>query len=254
MSKTVSTSKFREWQGLDRINQVAHEMNCIFREISKDDVGIDEEIEIVRSKEGAEGYETTGGILKVQAKSGTSYVRGDSADSFYTPVKKDDLEYWYSSTFPTLFIVYIVYHPGDDRLYWKEVKSYVREAKDVWKSPFKIHFDKSTDEFTPDCREQLGELAGASPPRISRQSQERLFSNLLPIAKLPPVWLAPTDMKSREKVRAEVGGWTPPYALVGDLLYSFEDLSLDYAKLRPAIDGHDVEKAPGAHLWEDDGF
>lgn len=78
MGKTVLASKFTEWRGLDRVSQVVHAMNCIFRELSKDDFGLDGEIEVVRPKSGGTGFETTGGIIKVQAKAGASYVVSDT--------------------------------------------------------------------------------------------------------------------------------------------------------------------------------
>lgn len=33
MAKTVPNSKFTEWKGLDRIQQVVHDMKCIWREM-----------------------------------------------------------------------------------------------------------------------------------------------------------------------------------------------------------------------------
>ena len=50
MGKTVPASKFSKLKGLDRLGPTVHRMPSIFREISKDDVGIDGEIEIVVSK------------------------------------------------------------------------------------------------------------------------------------------------------------------------------------------------------------
>ncbi len=88
MTKTIPASKFQEWKGLDRISLIIHEMKCIFREITKDDFGLDGEIEVVRAKPDGNGYETTGGIIKV------------SDTSFITPVKKSDLEAWYNAPYP----------------------------------------------------------------------------------------------------------------------------------------------------------
>ena len=116
MSKTIPQSKIQEWQAVDRITSVVHSMNCIFREITKDDVGIDGDIEIGVPKPDGKGFETTGKIVKVQAKSGMSYVKKDTAEGFQTQVEKKDLELWHASNFPVLLIVY---HPGEDKLYWK---------------------------------------------------------------------------------------------------------------------------------------
>lgn len=41
MAKTVPVTKFTELRGLDRISVITHEMKCLFRVISQDDVGID---------------------------------------------------------------------------------------------------------------------------------------------------------------------------------------------------------------------
>jgi hypothetical protein len=77
-------------------------MHCIFREISKDDYGIDGEIEVVIPKIDGKGFETTGGIIKVQAKSGESYIKQDSDARFTVPVEKKDLEFWYNSNLTML--------------------------------------------------------------------------------------------------------------------------------------------------------
>src|SRR3954451_942801 len=111
MSKTVLASKQTEWNGLDRISVLVHQMGNIWREMTKDDFGLDGEIEVVTPKADGTGSETTGGIVKVQAKAGESYIRFDTPTSFSTPVDPDDLIYWQSCTFPVLFIVY---HPNDD--------------------------------------------------------------------------------------------------------------------------------------------
>ncbi len=78
MSKTVQVSKLTEWKGLDRISAIVHGMGNIWREMTKDDYGLDGEIEVVTPKANGEGYETAGGIVKVQSKAGESYVRFDS--------------------------------------------------------------------------------------------------------------------------------------------------------------------------------
>jgi hypothetical protein len=75
-------------------------MRCIYREISKDDFGIDGEIEVFIPKADGKGMESTGGIVKFQAKSGKSYVVADSRKEFSVPVQKTDLEYWFNATFP----------------------------------------------------------------------------------------------------------------------------------------------------------
>lgn len=250
MPKTVPESKFQEWVGLDRISSTVHAMKCIFREITKDDFGIDGEIEIVVPKPDGKGYEATGGIIKVQAKSGMSYVKGDSETSFYSPVKKEDLELWYKANFPT---IYIVYHPDDDKLYWKEIQSYVKHTPNVWAAPFRIAFDKNHDEFTPNCFESIRAYAPATDhSRLSFEQQERLFSNLLKITKLPKVWSAPTQKRREEDIRRSIKGFVPPFLISNDTLYTFSDLHEDNCVLRKFCDISFIRKENVHDLWKDD--
>jgi len=108
MGKTVALSKFSEWKGLDCINAVVHEMHCIYREISKDDFGFDGEIEVVIPKEDGQGCETTGGIIKLQSKSGSSYVNHDNETHFYVYVKQQDLDLWNRTNVPVILLSIIL--------------------------------------------------------------------------------------------------------------------------------------------------
>lgn len=241
MAKNVPASKFTELKGLDRISQIVHEMNCLFRPISQDDVGIDGEIEVVTAKPDGKGFQTSGGIIKVQAKSGISYVKKDGDSSFATPVRVDDLEYWNNCTFPVFFIVY---HPKDDVLYFKEVKTYIRQTPNVFQPPLEIVFDKASDLFSASAKESVSRHAHVSPPRLSFDAKERLFSNLLPIRRFPE-WLtsAETDLKTQQEVKDKVCGYAPPFCIFEDRIYTLSDLRHDLNVLRTCCDVesiHDV--------------
>lgn len=251
MAKTVPESKFQEWKGLDRISLIVHEMRCIFREITKDDFGIDGEIEIVVPKSDGKGFETTGGIIKVQAKSGMSYVKGDSEEGFFSQVRKEDLELWYNANYPT---IYIVYHPDDDKLYWKEIKSFVRNTPNVWNPPFRITFNKSLDEFAPDCFDKVRSFAPETDhSRLSFSSKEKLFSNLLKINRMPKVWSANTDKKHEDDIRYVLQGPIPPFTILSGKLYTFSDLSKQNA-LHQFCDVSSVKEEIIESWWSDDVF
>lgn len=246
MPKTVPVSKFQEWKGLDRISLIVHEMRCIFREITKDDFGLDGEIEVVREKPDGTGYETTGGIIKVQAKSGESYVKQDSVGTFITPVQKSDLEAWYNAPYPVFFIVY---HPKDDRLYYKEIKSYVLTTRGIFQAPLHISFDKTTDEFTPDCRGKISQAASVSPPRVSRNQREQLYSNLLVVKRGPKsIWVAPTEAKDFSEIRELISGFLPPFTVSGGKLYTLADLVDDRCPLRNFCETKEICSIP-AEQW-----
>ena len=82
LQKIVPKSKLSEWQGLDRIAIVVHGMRCIWREQEKDDIGVDGEIELCRPRNDGDGLIGTGKIVKVQSKSGISYVKRDEEKTF----------------------------------------------------------------------------------------------------------------------------------------------------------------------------
>jgi hypothetical protein len=193
MAKTVLESKFTELKGLDRISLMVHEMKCIWREINKDDIGIDGEIEVLTPKPDGKGYEVTGGIIKVQAKSGASFIKENKEDSFSVPSTIEDFKTWYNANFPTLFIIY---HPNDDQLYFKEMRSYLRNTSNVWQAPIKITFYKSKDLFVTGAKKDLHSLSETSPHRVSYTEKEKVFSNLLKVRKKPSnIWSAPCKKK-----------------------------------------------------------
>jgi len=258
MGKTVLPSKFQEWIGLDRIALAVHQMKCVYREITKDDYGIDGEIEIVIAKPSGEGYEASGGIIKFQAKSGKSYVVEDSKTSFSTPVQKSDLEYWHKSNFPILLIVY---HPADDKLYYKEVKEYLRVTPNIFQAPHKVRFDKTEDEFHANdtAYERLFALAQASPARVSRDQRERLYSNLLLVKKLPKlITCASTRYTSRDSIIDKVkgssrlsGGRLAPFFVKEKKLYTLDDLRDPKCSLRGFCNTRNIND-DSAELWSKD--
>ncbi len=234
MGKTVSVSKFSEWKGLDRIGPIVHHMPSIFREISKDDVGIDGEIEILVPKANGESFEATGGIIKVQSKSGASYIKQNNEQSFSTPVERNDLESWLSANVPVIFIVY---HPGDDTLYWKDVKHYVKTTSQAFQSPLRIIFDKVQDIFDEHCYPMLCALAAVSPPPISTFQKERLYSNLLLVKNAPRiVTQASTVYGHMREVREQLTGFVPPFCITGGQLFTLSDLRNPQCLLRPFCD------------------
>jgi hypothetical protein len=249
MAKTVPKTKFIELKGLDRIAIVVHEeMHCLFREISKDDFGIDGEIEIVVPKADGKGFETSGSIVKVQAKSGDSFVVEDSEGAFSAPVKWNDLELWNSSTYPVLFLVY---HPGDDKLYAVEVKTYIKKTPKVFQRPHKIRFDKKADQFNSAFYSKVAEYARVSPPRLSFQSREQLYSNLLPVKHLPKCYIAPSLKTSFEELRGEVEGFLPPCTIKAKRLYTLLDLYTEDNVFESHISG-EIESKTGEEMLSDE--
>ena len=247
MVKTVPESKFQEWEGLDRIQLVVHKMRCIYREINKDDFGIDGEIEIVVPKPDGLGYETTGSVLKFQAKSGKSYIKSDKPDSFHVPVSKDDLLLWHNSNVPTLFLVF---HPGDDRLYWKEIKGFIKQTKNVWQPPYQIVFNKAEDEFSENTFDKLTPIANIKHPKVSWAAKEKLFTNLLEIEELPSIYSSTTKAVDEAEILFSVSNQVPPFFIQNQRLYSCSDLSDLSNSLSGWVDGSNCRQEALTNLFE----
>jgi hypothetical protein len=252
MAKTVPESKFTELQGLDRISPTVHAMRCLWREITKSDFGIDGEIEVLAPREDGKGYQVTGGVIKVQAKAGSSHITYDTPLSFEAKSSRDDFELYYGANFPTLFIIF---HPGEDKLYYKEMRSYLRNAPDVWQAPFKIVFDKQNDVFDKKVLKQLEEFAETSPPRVSHQEREQLFSNLFHIRELPRfVWSAPCRYSDRSEIFNQLPSskFAPPFIITGKRMYSLSDLTKSRNVFRKFIDVDKILLEPAEAFWDDE--
>lgn len=227
MPKIVLNSKFQELKGLDRIQIAVHDMKCLWRELNKDDIGIDGEIEVLEPKPDGKGAIPTNKIIKVQAKSGKSYIKYDSPDSFQVPVDKDDLEYWANSNYP---IIFVIYHPEDDRLYWKDIKGYVKSTTDVFLQPIKFVFDKNQDVFPPSSNDRIFEIADVSTPRVRTDQQEKLYSNLFLVQRVPKtIWTAPAlsnlDYQSIQAILRSRKIFVPPFAIERGNIYTLSDLN-----------------------------
>ena len=247
MPKIIPDTKFTELKCLDLIAPTVHEMKFLWREITKSDFGIDGEIEVSCPKPGGKGRQVTGGVIKVQAKSGTSYIVEDKENSFSLKSTKEDFELWQRANFP---IILIAYHPRDDRLYWKEVRSCVRNTSSVWKPPFKVHFDKSEDIFDSSCAERLLTISEASPPRVSYTEKEQIYSSLLKITRIPKmIWASPTELQSFAELPGQAWEHVPPFIIKEKRLFTFSDLHALTSTLRPFYDIDQITNCSFEKLW-----
>lgn len=250
MPKTIPDSKFTELQCLDRIAPTVHAMRFLWREITKSDFGIDGEIEVSVPKPDGKGRHVTGGIIKVQAKSGHSYIVEDQQTSFALKSTKEDFQLWHGANFP---ILVIAYHPADDKLYWKDVREYVRNTPSVWRAPFKVFFDKSKDVFEKSCADKLMAISDTSPPRVSYEEKEQLYSNLLRITVIPRlVWSAPTSLASVAEIYGQSREYVPPAIIKENRLLTFSDLSALACSLRSFCDTDEIDHCSVEELWEED--
>jgi hypothetical protein len=241
LHKIVPKSKVSEWRGLDRITLVAHGMRCIWREQEKDDIGIDGEIELCRPRDDGDGLIGTGKIVKVQSKSGSSYIIRDTDTAFASPVAEKDLRYWRDLNVP---VIYVVFHPDDDVLYWKDVKAYLAANPDALTAPYRIEFEKATDRFDESAYGALCELCEQAPERVDTDAGETLYTNLLPVLALPKlIWVAPVlpEKQPRFHDRLTGAGIIPPYVYKTGMVVALADPSLPGTALTQVVEDGAVE-------------
>lgn len=220
---------------------MVHEMRCIWREQEKDDIGIDGEIELCRPRDDGEGMYGTGKIIKVQSKSGSSYVVKDTDNSFASPVEEKDLSYWNELNVPA---IYIVYHPDDDCLYWKHVQTYITETDDALKPPFRIEFNKQNDKFDEQAYSVLAELCEIAPERVLTDAGETLYSNILPVVSMPEeVFVTVVLPEKRPNFHDRISGglWIPPYHYAQGIVVTLTDPRDSDSALTEVIDEGSTE-------------
>ena len=113
-------------------------------------------------------------------------------------------------------------------------------------------FQKPGDLFSANSKEVVCQHADVSPPRISFNEQERLFSNLLPVKQLPQkLTFAKTRRTSFQRVKDEIDGYTPPFTIHGKFLYTLSDLRHEENVLRDFCDTGTIDDKAVAE-WLDD--
>lgn len=221
---------------------MVHEMNCIWREQEKDDIGIDGEIELCRSRDDGEGMVGTGKIIKVQSKSGSRYVIRDSDNVFASPVEEKDLLYWRDLNVPA---IYIVYHPDDDCLYWKHIQAHLKENPEALVAPHRILFDKPLDRFDKGAYSRLHELCELAPERVLTNRGETLYTNILPVLALPKtLWIAPVIPEKQPRFHARLSGAQriPPYIYGFGTLTTLADPLIPDTAISTVVDESAVEE------------
>jgi hypothetical protein len=136
-----------ERAGVIAVTAACNNFDLIWRDLLQEDVGVDGTIEIV-----IDGF-PTGKIVGGQIKSGTSYIRSETANSFRFYPDKDDVDYWLSLTIP---IFLFVHDPRDGAVYWVDVQKQLgsHAQASAEKGPGSIMFEKA-NKLDEDFKEYL---------------------------------------------------------------------------------------------------
>ncbi len=226
MAKIVSSQHITGEKGVVKFSSfcVNHSPYLIFREESKNDFGIDGEVELTSVNEDNK-IEATGQILKIQLKStvkGGSYIVDENDDSFKFVAQKNDIDYWNKHVLPVILVVYI---EREDKLYAKTVDKTLGTNK----NSLKISFDKKLNLLT-ERQTNLSEAINQSfVNRVQFGTREKIFSNIFSIEF--PKFIYKYDCKFKSNIDIyniinEEGIDFPKFTIKSNFLYTFTDLKI----------------------------
>ena len=176
--KRLNRNVPQEKNGLIYVMKVVNDMECIWRPTPNDDTGFDGEIEL------AHDGNVSGRILKVQVKSGTSYIVNRVGTSFEFIAKEADVSYWLAANLP---VILVVFDPSKGEGYWKSMKPCLAKNPPTAGVSYRVRFSRTRDKFV---RQSFTALCGSAfeddeaglTDYLKDKIFETLYCNLLPVS------------------------------------------------------------------------
>jgi Domain of unknown function (DUF4365) len=201
MTKRFNPKRKPANQGVAYVQGIVDEMDCVWRPTPNDDVGLDGEIEL--GKDGA----ATARLLKVQVKSGSSYIRNPTGTSFEFFASSNDLGYWSAANLP---VILVVYDPEKREGYWKPIQQYLKEHPGPLTKGRRIPFSRRKDRFVAGTFMQLCNLVFPDEAELTNflknKITEPLYSNLLPVLTYPEnlFYFQSSESRTAEAISEEI--------------------------------------------------
>jgi hypothetical protein len=221
--KSLTQQNVRGQQGVNLVEAVVLRMHSRWSPTTALDMGIDGIIELCDPTT----REPLNLVLHVQIKATDRAFDRETAESFEYRCEERDVHYWLSGNARVLLIVV---RPSANELYWADIRSALSDP--ARRANRRVVFDKKRDIFTPAAFSRLLELARPRDSGIylaPPQRQERLLSNLLPVATMAPrIFVADSPYQQREDVWEVLRGKDEDpggeWRLKDKRIYSFHDL------------------------------
>ena len=141
-------------KGVRMVDQiVSDEMKWIFRDIRKNDFGIDAQLELIDERKRG-----TGRLLAAQIKCGTNFFSEENTEGFVFRGDKKHLLYWLEQSLP---VILVLCNPETGICYWQEVSSASTIELDVG---WKIVVPK-VNVLCENSKRQLTQIAGRPQDR-----------------------------------------------------------------------------------------
>ncbi|MCF0059856.1 DUF4365 domain-containing protein [Dyadobacter sp. LJ419] len=233
MSKIVRASHIIAERGVNVFADYCNRHNpyIIWREETKNDFGIDGEIELTEKTDDGK-TKPTSRILKVQVKStehDNSYMIRETEDSFCFSASESDLEYWnnYRRFGYEVLLVIFDGRKGNEYLYCKKITDIdvALSTKKGRQKAAPIQFSKIDNHLTTGSNEFLDRFASSFKPRLNHSVSEIIDSNLWPF-RSEPRWMYSfsSRFKNKKALFSEIQSGIAPYFIIKDsFIYTFTD-------------------------------
>lgn len=225
MPKYINQSQITGEKGVAAFHRYCtlHTPFIIFREESKNDFGIDGEIEFTVTDDNNKKV-VTGEIIKIQIKSTEkgSYVYNETDASFDYRASKDDLEYWNQHK---VGVILIIYDARIDALYARIIKHEDSVIATKSRNPT-IRFDKEDNLLKEKDNQFNLKYQPYFKSRVNYDIKETLYTNLLKFKQIPKVvYSYKAKLKTRKEIFDLAHCSYPIFALSFSCVFSFEKLS-----------------------------
>lgn len=223
MSKQVVQTHITGERGVIRFwsycNQ--HEPYIMFREVTRNDFGIDGEVEFVLKNELGK-REATGEILKIQIKSTegfAGYISRETDKIIEFRAKKEDLEYW--SKFK-VDVLLVLYDNKTDSLFCKKIEQ--PKITKALKS-YPIEFDKIKNKLELGVHDFKQKFSTYFTTRLSYDRTEQVATNLYRFKANPKIiYKYPSLYKNKKSLFNNYQTDFKYFIIYNEELYSFVDL------------------------------
>lgn len=221
-----------------------HKPYIIFREVTKNDFGIDAEVELTAVNEDGK-TEPTGEILKVQIKSteqDASYIKSEKADRFSFYASQDDIEYWKKYRKYGLNVLLVIFdgRNEDEKIYCKQINDIdaaLVSPKSKRKTTQPIEFSKTDHLLDLTKSDFAATFSKSFKGRVNYVASETLISNMWAFRQRPSIlYTYPTHCKTKKNVFEKITDDQAPYFVIyNSIIYSFSPLEKDFQKFYEII-------------------
>jgi hypothetical protein len=240
MSKTVLASHIIGERGVNAFADYCnrHKPYIIWREETKNDFGVDGEIELTEiTLEGK--TKPTSQIIKIQIKStqhDNSYMTRETSDSFSFNASEADMEYWknYRQYGYQVLLVIFDGRAENDHLYCKQISDIdvgLTTKKGKQKSQ-PIEFSKIENKLAIGQNDFLDRYRSSFKGRVNQQASETLDSNLWPFTSEPRIlYTYPTHFKTKKDIFIKINSNEAPYFVIyNSIIYTFTPIERVFKK------------------------